>query len=165
MIIVSDFSLLEFFSEQDQRPTLIAGKPTPSEVFGAQRRWLQACRGLLVLTRVSSKTFEAVTEEKPWRLDAIKLLGTSVFQHIAPSSVQQKAVTNWTVQENTDVISQHVTSPWADSGGEASIFFKTNNNNFVPLMRHSSCLNNHSSSLDNTLFFPSFSSRVLHRKI
>lgn len=81
VIIVSDFSLLEFFSEQDQGPTLIAGKPTPSEVFGAQRRWLQACRGLLVLTRVSSKAFEAVTEEKPWRLDAVKLWGTSVFQH------------------------------------------------------------------------------------
>lgn len=57
VIILSHFSLLEFFSEQDQGSTLGAGKRTPSEVFGAQRSCLQVRRGLLVLTRVSSKAF------------------------------------------------------------------------------------------------------------
>lgn len=55
VVVVSDFSLLELLSEQDQG--LIAGKWTPPEVFGAQGRSLQVCRGLLVLTRVSSKAF------------------------------------------------------------------------------------------------------------
>lgn len=55
VLVVSDFPLLELLSEQDQG--LIAGKWTTPEVFGAQRRSLQVCRGLLVLTRVSSKAF------------------------------------------------------------------------------------------------------------
>lgn len=91
VVVVSDFSLLKFLSEQDQG--LIAGKWTPPEVFGAQRRSLQVCRGLLVLTRVSSKAFEAVTKEKAPRSDAAQLLGTGVFQHRAPANAKHTAGT------------------------------------------------------------------------
>jgi len=56
-IIVSDGSLLKFFSEQDQGAALVAGECAPWEVLGAQRNSFQVCRGLLVLTRVSSKAF------------------------------------------------------------------------------------------------------------
>lgn len=91
VVVVSDFSLLELLSEQDQG--LIAGKWTPPEFFGAQRRSLQVCRGLLVLPRVSSKAFQAVTKEKAQRSGAAKLSGTSVFQHRAPANIKHRAGT------------------------------------------------------------------------